>query len=288
MNEVSLDSVDQVESWNVREKFHELKVLFLDYFCPPAQITGKRSFHLTPLFLEQFIGRALFIQNTPLPPKYQHYEAVVKKVGVALNPAFEYVVLNSWNLEARHFPNGKIGISLGLMNAFENDTRDFNLPPLLIEDKVATVLSHEIVHVAARHFTHTMELKMYFAALVKCASYALTYFTDYYYDHSINDPTKRDAVKSQLNTKIEAHSNSASLFILSGIGECTTWDQELDADKYGIELSRSSFNPQAALWIQEFFINQKQRPNNSLFSYLTTTLPSHEHRLSLLQQIVSY
>ena len=249
----------------------DLGVQLVDYVYPVDPMTHERSFHFTPVALEDFLGKELFQYfvascGGKVPTKYKKYDIVLNHVGRRLDKQYEFCVINSWEMESRYFPGGKIGITLGLLNALENDTRDFGLKNPTFEDKIAVVLSHTITHVAARHFGKMMEIRMYVAALICCAGYALNYFTD---------AIEKDVL------------HPVALIALSGIGTCSTYRHELAADRCGhAMLKKTSFSPEAVQWVQKFYIYQKVRPQggiSALFHYLTSTHPSHGERLKHIQ-----
>ena len=248
----------------------DLGIELIDYVYPVDPLTKERSFHLSTVDLEDFLGKELFQEFVAscggrVPQKYKKYDVILSRVGRRLDLQYEFCVINSWEMESRYFPGGKIGITLGLLNALENDTRDYGLKNPTFEDKVAVVVSHAITHVAARHFGKMMELRMYLSALILCAGYALSYFKP-----EAEDVTRRVA-----------------LLALSGIGTCTSYHHELAADRCGhAMLKKTSFSPEAALWVQKFYIYQKVRPQggvSGLFHYLTSTHPTHADRLKQIQ-----
>ena len=50
---------------------------------------------------------------------------------------------NAWCM-----PGGKIAFYEGLFKAFQNETRDFGVGNFTLEEKIAAVLAHEVVHAA--------------------------------------------------------------------------------------------------------------------------------------------
>lgn len=247
----------------------DLAVQLVDYVYPIDPLTHERSFHFTPLDLENWLGDELFqpfVESCggKVPRKYIKYDLVLNRVGRRLDRRYEFCVINSWEMESRYFPGRKIGITLGLLNALENDTRDYGLNNPTFEDKIAVILSHSIVHVEARHYGKMMEIRMYLAGLILGIGFALSYLTD---------------------TPVTTH--ALALIVLSGIGTCSTYQHELTADRCGhLMLKKTSFSPDAVQWVQKFYIFQKMRPQggiSGLFHYLTSTHPTHAERLKQIQ-----
>ncbi|MGD0665727.1 MAG: M48 family metalloprotease [Rhabdochlamydiaceae bacterium] len=288
-NEVSLDSKEP-SSWDyfyetassVQDRVGKAVARFLDFVCPQDIVTGRRTFHLTTLEFENSVGAALFPvykfnYGGAVREKYKRYEEVVANVGKKLAELcprkginFEFTVVNNWELDAWSLPGGKIGITLGLLDALEKETRSFDLPPLTFEDKVAAVLSHEIIHTAARHIGFLMEIKIYMATLIKVARYVPLFFA------------RMSSEAEKLQAKIERAFDTAAHYIISDLGTCTTRSHELEADKFGMRLLDC---PHAMIWLQHFYQAQKPPIGGGVLKWLsqmTSTKPSHRIRLEEL------
>jgi beta-barrel assembly-enhancing protease len=212
---------------------------------------------------------------------------------------FEFAVVNSWGLSAWCLPGGKIAVNLGLLDAMKHDHRSFGGRLPTFEEKVASVLSHEITHATARHFGRTMEFKILMAALIKVYSYALNYLIRRYYDQKIDrvkyvaSSKEVQEIETERKSTLESTRRTFDVivqFVASGLGKCGSRSHELEADKYGMHLMQAALKPssaESAIWLQQFFIHQKNRSGGGLFEWLsslTSTHPSSQERLEANQQ----
>ncbi|MBP7074190.1 MAG: M48 family metalloprotease [Rhabdochlamydiaceae bacterium] len=319
---VGLDSADKASFIDEtisgeKQKPEHLGIQFLDYILPRSEVTGHRELHLIPLTVEKFVGKALYplykLQSGgSVPAKYKHYEEAVQRIGKALaseSPRkgleFEFAVVNDWSHNAWCLPGGKIAMNLGMLNAMENDTRDYGGSLPTFEEKVAAVLSHEITHATARHFGRTMEFKIFMGACIKGAQFGISSFVKNHYDKKI------EAIKSSSSTimqvtglsdtdkkikEIEKQKTASlksiqMLFnylvrnVASGIGKCKSRTHELEADKYGMILlhqagkkNLAGFNAESArsaIWLQSFFIQHSPPSSPGFFDWLTSLISTH-------------
>ncbi len=321
---VALDSTENRSVWDLLEEggsiakrnLDRLRIQFLDYVCPQNIVTGSREFHFIPLSVENFLGAALYPSykfqsgGEVSSSKYSHYNEVVQRIGKALasqspRPGlnFEFAVVNDWSINAWCLPGGKIAINLGILNAMERDIRDYGGKLPTFEEKVAAVLSHEITHATARHFGRTMEFRILMAGMIKVLNFSVNYFVNTYYDQKIKtaDPSKEsqqiEKEKSRSIQSINKVFDSLARIAVSGLGKCNSRAHELEADKYGMILlhqvgkgREAGLNPEsakAAIWLQNFFIQQKGPSYTGFFewiSHLTSTHPSSHERLQANQR----
>jgi Zn-dependent protease with chaperone function len=228
----------------------------LDFIRPCNAITHSRAFHLSPRFIENFVGSFLYpiYVETPIPDQYIRYESILQEVGGRLAQNFpdkelnfEFAVSNDWNINVWCLPGGKITFTLGLMNALENEMRDFGGTLPTFEEKIAAILSHEMIHATARHRGLIMELRIFLAALVKTYNYTLTYFMK-----KLSSPSKKTL------EKIDYLFDFVASLTVAGLGQCYSKLHELEADKYGmLLLHQKNIRPETFVWLQSFFIYQK-------------------------------
>ena len=280
---------------------------------PRNIVTGSREFHLIPSFIEYGVGSALYStyihqSGGEVSTKYSRYTEIVQRVGNALaenSPRkgmnFEFTVVKDWSINAWCLPGGKIAINLGLLDAMEKESSDFGLGTITFEEKVAAVLSHEITHATARHFGRAMELRIFLASLIKASNFVINYFIDKRYDQQIKKvesteidekftkdqrTTQIEDLKLEKQNRIDKISQIFNFFArlsVSGLGKCNSRSHELEAAKYGMHLmQKSNINPESALWLQHFFMQQKTQLGGGFFewlSHLTSTHPSSSERL---------
>jgi predicted Zn-dependent protease len=155
---------------------------------------------------------------------------------------FEFVVLNSGTPNAWALPGGKIAINRGL------------LVELNSEAELASVLSHEIVHAAARHGAQSYERGLLLQGAVLAVAIASGG-----YDFS--------------SLVVGAAAVGGDL-----ISQRYSREAELEADKYGIVyMIRAGYDPRAAIDLQETFVRlSKSKQSNWLTGLFASHPPSPE------------
>lgn len=232
---------------------HALSIQFLDIVKPCNPVTKVRQFHWAPRAAEDCVGNLLFSENS-LPHRYQEYVTTAQKVGQQLAQHssdktfdFQFTVTNDWNINAWALPGGKVMLTLGLVNALDNEKRDFGGTLPSLEEKMAGVLSHEIIHATARHHGSIAELRMLMAAVIKTNSYVITRVIQ-----KLLNP------ETPLIQKINNFFDTFARLVTSGLGQCRHLTYELEADKYGVALmEQSGFKTESALWLKSFFTHQR-------------------------------
>ena len=140
---------------------------------------------------------------------------------------YEFTVLNSSVPNAWALPGGKIAVNRGLLVSLEN------------EAELAAVLSHEIVHAAARHGAKAQERGTFLQAGMVAAQIGI----------AMRDPN------SQLgNLALQGAGLGAELVMMKYGREA-----ELEADKYGINyMHKVGYDTNAAVSLQEKFLKLSQ------------------------------
>ena len=143
---------------------------------------------------------------------------------------YEFVVLNNGDLNAWALPGGKIAINRGLLMELKS------------EAELAAVLSHEIVHAAARHGAHQMEN----AQLMQIGGAVASIAASAYGGSQLGELVGQGAaVGSQLMQLKYSR------------------DDELEADKYGMKYMKSvGYDLQAAVSLQELFLKKFEGKQN--------------------------
>ena len=289
-----------------------------NYFFPVNPVTDRSEFHLIPSWVEGFVGTHSY---APLIKKsggeiadddHMHggYVKLVKEVGGQLaalakrkDIKFEFTVIDSKEDNAWCLPGGKIGINIGLIRNMETeklaDTLSIN-PSL--REKIAAVLSHEIVHADARHTGRSLEFRLLLVGIIKAAQIFIVYhWVKKSYDAKIEEASRKNDPQAHILTaerdsqarRVGYLFDVTSSWLISGISLCNSRSHELESDRYGMRMIRDlskaktqGFNetsPQAALWLQQFF--QKHHSHDTNNHYLNWTLnlfsshPSPEERL---------
>lgn len=223
--------------------------------CSQNPVTGKNELSFISEQEEISIGTQYYgyLQQAEggdyvVDPALQEY---VQKVGdklaaVSDRPSlpYEFVVLNNSIPNAWSLPGGKIAINRGLLLELED------------EAELAAVLSHEIVHSAARHGAQAMER----ATLMSAGIFGLGQLLQ---DHKYEDLIVGSASVGAGLTALK-YSRSA----------------ELEADEYGIKyMVAAGYDPEAAVDLQKTFLRLSQNRDAFWFEGLFATHPPSQERL---------
>lgn len=218
--------------------------------CSTNPVTGKRELVLMPLSQQIAMG-----QKNYGPYQQQqggryvvdpNVNAYVSRVGqklarvADLDLPYEFVVLNQGGANAWALPGGKIAINRGLLEILED------------EAQLAAVLGHEIVHAAAGHTAQQMT-RGTFLGLGATVISALGQTTEY--GGLINTGAQFGA--GAWNARYGRHA-------------------ELESDRVGIKYMKAvGYNPQAAVELQEKFVELSQgRPSDVLSNLFASHPPS--------------
>ncbi len=166
------------------------------------------------------------------------------KVSDRPNLPFEFVIINDSVPNAWALPGGKLAINRGLLTELKS------------EAELAAVLSHEIVHAAARHGARSVEQGTLLAAGA--------------------------AVVSVLGSD-SRHGNLIDLAAQVGaglIGQRYGREHELEADHYGIDyMVRAGYDPKAAVELQETFVRLSGNKTPNWLAGLFASHPPSQERV---------
>jgi len=224
--------------------------------CATNPVTGKSQFMLISESQERQLGAEQYgptIQSQGgqyyLDPDLQVY---VRQVGEKLarvsdqpDLPYEFVVINSSIPNAWALPSGKIAINRGLLTEMED------------EAQLAAVLSHEIVHAAARHSAQRLQQGL----LLNAGLAGLGIM--------VSDNDFRDII-------LGGAAVGATLTIAKyGRGH------ELESDAYGMEyMARAGYDPQAAVELQEIFVKLAGDRESGWFDGLFASHPPSQERVA--------
>ena len=162
---------------------------------------------------------------------------------------YEFKILNNSTPNAWALPGGKIAINRGLLTELHS------------ESELAAVLSHEIVHAAARHGAKNMERGLFLQAAV-IATAIVTQEEDY----NLLAVGGAQLVSGLITQK---YSRSA----------------ELEADLYGMRyMARAGYDPQGAVDLQRTFLQLAENKEPNWLSGLFASHPPSFERLQANQQ----
>jgi predicted Zn-dependent protease len=166
------------------------------------------------------------------------------KVSDRPNLPFEFVVINDSVPNAWALPGGKLAINRGLLTELKS------------EAELAAVLSHEVVHAAARHGAKSAEQGTLLAA-----------------GAALIGALASDRKNSGL---IEfAAQGGAAL-----VGLRFSRENELEADHYGIDyMVRAGYDPKAAVELQETFVRLSGNKSPNWLAGMFATHPPSQERV---------
>jgi len=224
--------------------------------CSTNPVTGKDELTFVSQSQELEIGEKQYAPSRQmqggdyvLDPKLNKY---VNQVGQKLAAVsdrklpYEFSVVNDSTPNAWALPGGKIAVNRGLLLELES------------EAELAAVLSHEIVHAAARHGAQGMERGMLLQGVVLAAGMA----------SSSSDYSRMvvGAASVGANLLNQRYSRSA----------------ESESDYYGmLYMVRAGYNPAAAVKLQETFVrlSQSHKKKQQWYAGLFASHPPSEERV---------
>lgn len=237
-------------------------VLALASGCAVNPVTGEQQLSLISESQEWSLGQEQYIptQQTQggqfyLDPDLTVY---IREVGMKLarvsdrpDMPYEFVVLNSSVPNAWALPSGKIAINRGLLVELDD------------EAQLASVLGHEIVHAAARHSVQRMQTGMIINAGMAGAGIALA-----------------DSEWAQM---VMGGAAVGAQLALAQYGQ----GDELESDHYGMRyMVKAGYDPQAAVELQQLFVEMSKGQTQDYFSSLFATHPPSQQRVERNQELV--
>lgn len=228
--------------------------------CARNPVTGKNELSFISEKEEINLGsESYFILQQSQGGEYVVYEEVdayVNVVGKKLAAVsdrshlpFEFVVLNNSVPNAWSLPGGKIAIYRGLLLELEN------------EAELAAVLSHEIVHSAARHSAQSIERSTIMGIGLMGLAQILS-------GYKYEDVALAGAMLGSQLTSLKFSRNA-----------------ELEADCYGIKyMVAAGYDPQAAVTLQEKFLRLSEDKNPNWLAGLFATHPPSIERIEANQR----
>lgn len=220
--------------------------------CAINPVTGQREMAFVGEQQEIAIGREQYEPGRQMEggdyrvdPQLNAYvnEVGQKLGGVSDRPLpYEFAVLTSSVPNAWALPGGKIAINRGLLLELNN------------EAELAAVLSHEIVHSAARHGAQRMERGMLVQGALLATAVAV-------------------ADRGYGGLAVGGAQLAATL-----IGQRYSREAELEADYYGMQyMARAGYDPRTAINLQETFVRLAEgKESNWLTGLFASHPPSRE------------
>jgi predicted Zn-dependent protease len=235
--------------------------------CATNPVTGKKEISFVSQGQEVQIGEQQYGPGRQSqggdyvtdPQVTQYVQQVGSRLAaVADRPLpYEFVVLNNGELNAWALPGGKIAVNRGLLVELNN------------EAELAAVLSHEIVHAAARHGAHQMENAQLMQVGATVASVAASAYGG-----------------SGLGELVGQGAAFGSQLVQLKYGR----DDELEADQYGMKYMKSvGYDQQAAVSLQELFLKkfEAEKEQGLLDTWFASHPPSAERVAKNTQTMAS-
>lgn len=237
-----------------RKVFLSALALFVVTACSVNPVTGKRELTLVGTQSEIQMGEQNYLPmrqsqggEYDVDVRLTEYVTGVGNRLAAVSDRelpYEFVVLNNSVPNAWALPGGKIAINRGLLTELNS------------EAELAAVLSHEIVHAAARHSARQIERGMLLQGLVLATAVA-TSDSDYG-----NYAMGGASIGAQLLT--QSYGRKA----------------ELESDLYGMRyMSRAGYDLQGAVALQETFVRLSEGRSVDWLSGLFASHPPSRERV---------
>lgn len=222
--------------------------------CAVNPVTGKRELALISKSSEIEMGRENYVplkqsqggSYTVDPAVVAYVQRVGQKLAAVSDRKlpYEFSVVNNGVPNAWALPGGKIAVNRGLLVELQS------------EAELAAVLSHEIVHAAARHSAQKIETAL-------GLDLGLTVL-----GAAVSDRDERKLI-------IGAGSLGAVLLF-----QKYSRDAESEADYYGMQyMVRAGYDPQAAVELQKTFVRLSKGKNPNWLEGLFASHPPSQERV---------
>ena len=224
--------------------------------CTVNPVTGKSELSLLDEDQEVSLGEAQYqpsqqVQGGPYvsdPDLTRYVQSIGQQLARVADRRlpYEFVIIDDSRPNAWALPGGKIAINRGLLTRLNS------------EAELAAVLSHEIVHAAARHSAKSIERNLLLSSVINMAGSALA------------DQNNRYA------TIFDSGAQLGAQFIVSSYGR----EAELESDAFGmLYMQRAGFDPMAAVTLQETFVALSKARSASWLDGMLASHPPSEERV---------
>ena len=224
--------------------------------CTVNPVTGKSELSLLDEDQEVSLGEAQYqpsqqAQGGPYvsdPDLTRYVQSIGQQLARVADRRlpYEFVIIDDSRPNAWALPGGKIAINRGLLTRLNS------------EAELAAVLSHEIVHAAARHSAKSIERNLLLSSVINMAGSALADQNNHY------------------ATIFDSGAQLGAQFIVSSYGR----EAELESDAFGmLYMQRAGFDPMAAVTLQETFVALSKARSASWLDGMLASHPPSEERV---------
>lgn len=226
--------------------------------CAVNPVTGKQELIMDPIEQDIATGKQYYVPSQQsqggryvVDPELTQYVARVGKKLAAVsdvpNLPYEFVVLNNSVPNAWAMPGGKLAINRGLLVQLED------------EAQLAAVMSHEIVHAAARHGAAAKTQQALVGAGALLAGVAI----------ANKKPEYGMLAVGALGIGAQAWNSKYSR------------DNETESDVYGIKyMVKAGYDPEAAVELQELFVRMAEKQESSWLEGMFASHPASRDRVA--------
>ena len=240
-------------------KFFVAIFLVVSFACSTTPISNKSAFIMIPLRQEISLGKQAYDQilKNEKDSDDRKTAALVKQVGLRIakisampNLDWEFHLIKSKQQNAFALPGGKVAVYTGL------------LPVAMNEAGLATVMSHEIGHVIARHGAQRMTRQLILTAGLMATSI------------SLNNSKQKKMIMAALGVGI-----------VYGLTLPFSRSNEAEADQIGLRyMARAGYNPNEAIRFWKRFANVKGGKDVPEF---LSTHPADKTRIALINRYLT-
>jgi predicted Zn-dependent protease len=234
-------------------------ILILFNACATTPISDRKSFILIPMSQEIALGKQAYKSALKGQKDFENAELIklLRRVGNRIAQVshlpkldWEFRLIDSKEKNAFALPGGKVAVYTGMLEICKN------------EAGLATVLSHEIAHVIARHGAQRMSQQLVLTGALMGASL------------SLKNNTQRNIIMSALG-----------LGVLYGITLPFSRGDEGEADQIGlVYMAKAGYDPEEAIRFWQRFSKNKGDKGPPEWA---STHPADKTRVSGLKSYLS-
>ena len=227
--------------------------------CVTTPISNKSAFIMIPMRQEIALGKQAYKQilKKEMDSDDKKTTALVKQIGLRIakvsampNLDWEFHLIESKQQNAFALPGGKVAVYTGL------------LPIAMNEAGLATVMSHEIAHVVARHGAQRMTRQLVLTAGLMATSI------------SLKNSKQKKLIMAALGVGI-----------VYGLTLPFSRTNEAEADQIGLRyMARAGYNPNEAIRFWKRFANVKGGQKVPEF---LSTHPADKTRIALINRYLT-